>query len=90
MGSSSRRQFLKRSGAVAAAAGVAAAMPSIAAKALKRQSEEHLPDHPSVDRPVMAHVTNMRKGLVTIYTSIRIRRDDQEQAPRRHALPLSH
>jgi anaerobic selenocysteine-containing dehydrogenase len=67
--STSRRQFLKRSGAAAAAAGVAAAMPQTAANALKRQADEHLPDHPSVDRPVMVHVTNMRKGLVTIYTS---------------------
>jgi hypothetical protein len=68
----SRRTFLKRSGAVAAAAGVATAVPATAAKALTPRSshdaEPRLPDHPSVDVPVIAHVRNVRKGLVTLYT----------------------
>src|SRR3954462_13746340 len=57
----SRRQFLKRSSAVAAAAGVVAAVPAGAAKALSPSSkhddrEPALPDHPDVDVPVIAHV----------------------------------
>jgi|HubBroStandDraft_4_1064222.scaffolds.fasta_scaffold478405_2 hypothetical protein len=75
MESTSRRQFLKRSSAVAAAAGVAAAVPATAAKALTSTSshnpEPKLPDDPSVDVPVVAHVTNVRKGLVSLYTADR-------------------
>jgi anaerobic selenocysteine-containing dehydrogenase len=72
----SRRQFLKRSSAVAAAAGVAAAVPASAAKALSSKSKNdqrdpELPDHPSVDVPVIAHVRDARKGLVTLYTDER-------------------
>jgi hypothetical protein len=70
----SRRQFLKRSSVAAAAAGVAVAVPASAAKALsgsKNDKTEHdapLPNHPSVDLPVVAHVTDVRKGLVSLYT----------------------
>ena len=72
----SRRQFLKRTSAVAAAAGVAAAVPAGAAKALSSSGtadnrEPGLPDHPSVDVPVVAHVRDVRKGLVTLYTNER-------------------
>ena len=67
-----RRQFLKRSSAVAAAAGVAAVVPATAAKAIVTQSTKDappsLPDDPSVDVPVVAHVTDVRKGLVSLYT----------------------
>jgi anaerobic selenocysteine-containing dehydrogenase len=71
----SRRQFLKRSSAVAAAAGVAAAIPATAAKALTAKpatkEEPQLPDDASVDVPVVAHVTNVRKGHVSLYTGDR-------------------
>ena len=72
----SRRQFLKRSSAVAAAAGVAAAVPASAAKALTAHAthdepEPKLPDDPSVDVPVVAHVRDVRKGLVSLYTGER-------------------
>ena len=73
----SRRQFLKRSSAVAAAAGVAVAVPAGAAKALgsrDKTAEDRdppLPDHPTVDVPVIAHVRDVRKGLVTLYTDER-------------------
>ena len=71
----SRRQFLKRGSAVAAAAGVAAAVPATAAKALtahaKHEAETKLPDDDSVDVPVVAHVRDMRKGLVSLYTTDR-------------------
>jgi anaerobic selenocysteine-containing dehydrogenase len=72
----SRRQFLKRSSAVAAVAGVAAAVPASAAKALSsnttsRDRDPELPDHPEVDVPVIAHVRDVRKGLVTLYTGER-------------------
>jgi anaerobic selenocysteine-containing dehydrogenase len=70
----SRRQFLKRSSAVAAAAGAAAVVPATAAKALTSSSATHeppLPDDSSVDVPVVAHVTNVRKGHVSLYTGER-------------------
>jgi len=71
----SRRQFLKRSSAVAAAAGVAAAVPATAAKALATQCstdrEPRLPDDASVEVPVVAHVRDVRKGLVSLYTGER-------------------
>jgi len=71
----SRRQFLKRGSAVAAAAGVAAAVPASAAKALTshaaNETEKPLPNDSSVDVPVVAHVRDVRKGLVTLYTGER-------------------
>ena len=71
----SRRQFLRRSSAVAAAAGVAAAVPATAAKALSSRStkepEPKLPNDPSVDVPVVAHVRDVRKGVVSLYTGER-------------------
>jgi anaerobic selenocysteine-containing dehydrogenase len=71
----SRRQFLKRSSAVAAAAGVAAAVPATAAKALtgagSTHNEPRLPEDASVDVPVVAHVRDVRKGLVSLYTGER-------------------
>jgi len=71
----SRRQFLKRGSAVAAAAGVAAAVPVGAAKALasqgSRETEPRLPEDDSVDVPVVAHVRDVRKGLVSLYTGER-------------------
>ena len=74
----SRRQFLKRSSAVAAAAGVAAAVPVSAAKALSASDKSHhddreprLPDDHTVDAPVVAHVRDVRKGLVSLYTGER-------------------
>jgi len=71
----SRRQFLKRSSAVAAAAGVAATVPATAAKALTQSGtdspERPLPDDASVDVPVVAHVRDVRKGLVSLYTGER-------------------
>jgi hypothetical protein len=71
----SRRQFLRRSSAVAAAAGVVAVVPAGAAKALTKttsaEPEHKLPDDTSVDVPVVAHVTDVRKGLVVLYTGER-------------------
>jgi phospholipase C len=71
----SRRQFLRRSSAVAAAAGVVAVVPASAAKALTKttdtEPEHKLPDDKSVDVPVVAHVIDVRKGLVVLYTGER-------------------
>jgi hypothetical protein len=58
---------------MAAAAGVATALPATAAKALTGSQSPHeapteLPDDPSVDVPVVAHVQDVRKGLVSLYT----------------------
>ena len=71
----SRRQFLKRGSAVAAAAGAAAVVPAGAAKALAAHTAHDappaLPDDPSVDVPVVAHVRDVRRGLVSLYTGDR-------------------
>ena len=70
----SRRQFLKRSSAVAAAAGVAAAVPVGAAQALTKADAHdvpRLPDDDSVDVAVVAHVRDVRKGLVSLYVGER-------------------
>jgi hypothetical protein len=73
----SRRQFLKRSSAVADAAGVAAAVPAGTARALTKSTsptvgeQPGLPDDQSVDVPVVAHVRDVRKGLVSLYTGER-------------------
>jgi len=57
---------------VAAAAGVAAVVPATAAKAIATHATTDpapaLPNDPSVDVPVVAHVTDVRKGLVSLYT----------------------
>ena len=63
----SRRQFLKRSSAVAAAAGVAAAVPASAAKALtsnagSERASRSSPTTASVDVPVVAHVHRRPQG----------------------------
>ena len=65
----SRRQFLKRSSAVAAAAGVAATVPGSAGALTTRAKDDapRLPDDDSVDVPVIAHVRDVRKGLVSLY-----------------------
>lgn len=71
-----RRQFLKRSSAVAAAAGIAAAVPTGAARVLTRTSasteaDPTLPEDQSVDVPLVAHVLDARKGTVSLYTGER-------------------
>lgn len=67
----SRRQFLKRSSAVAAAAGVAAAVPGGASALTKASAHDAVPPLPDddsvVDVPVIAHVRDVRKGLVSLY-----------------------
>jgi hypothetical protein len=72
---SSRRQFLKRSSAIAAAAGVAATVPVSAARALTGPRAERppsvLPEEDSVNVPVVAHVRDVRKGVVSLYTGER-------------------
>ena len=67
----SRRNFLKRSSVVVAAAGVAAAAPASAARALAGDDDASLPDDKSVDIPVVAHVRDVRKGVVSLYTGER-------------------
>ena len=69
----SRRQFIKRSSAVVAAAGVAAAVPGGAAGALSKRDDtvKPLPNDTTVDVPVVAHVRDVRKGLVSLYTGER-------------------
>jgi anaerobic selenocysteine-containing dehydrogenase len=71
-----RRQFLKRSSAVAAAAGIAAAVPAGAARAFTPtgtsvNADPKLPEDESVDVPVVAHVRDARKGMVSLYTGER-------------------
>jgi hypothetical protein len=66
----SRRNFLKNTSVAVAAAGVAAAVPANAAHALGN-SPPPLPNDDTVDQPVVAHVRNLRKGEVVLYTGER-------------------
>jgi hypothetical protein len=67
----SRRDFLKHGSVAAAAAGVAIAVPSSAASALTRTDDDGkttLPPGASLDAPVVAHVRNLKKGEVVVYS----------------------
>jgi hypothetical protein len=66
----SRRNFLRNTSVAVAAAGVASAVPSSAANALQDRPPS-LPDDDSVDQPVVAHVRDLRKGEVVVYTGER-------------------
>jgi hypothetical protein len=66
----SRRNFLRNTSVAVAAAGVASAVPLSAAQALEHRSPS-LPDDDTVDRPVVAHVRDVRKGEVLVYTGER-------------------
>ena len=66
----SRRQFLKRTGTVAAATAAVAAVPATAAKALSRSDANNDgadADHPDVEVAVFAHVKDVSKGIVSLY-----------------------
>ena len=67
-----RRTFLRNTSVAVAAAGVAAAVPLNAAHALG-ESESHrpIPDDEPADIPVVAHVRNVRKGEVVLFTGER-------------------
>jgi hypothetical protein len=64
-----RRAFLRNTGIAVAAAGVATAVPATAASALDR-STPSIPDNAASD-PVVAHVRNVRKGEVVLFTGER-------------------
>ena len=66
----SRRNFLRNTGVAVAAAGVATAIPATAANALGEQ-QPALPNDGSTDVPVVAHVRDVRKGEVVLYTGER-------------------
>jgi hypothetical protein len=66
----SRRNFLRNTSVAVAATGVASAVPVHAANALEHQPRP-LPDDDSVDQPVVAHVRDLRKGEVVVYTGER-------------------
>jgi hypothetical protein len=66
----SRRNFLRNSSLTVAAAGVAATLPAGAAQALA-DAPRPLPNDASVDEPVVAHVRDLRRGEVVLYTGER-------------------
>jgi hypothetical protein len=66
----SRRKFLRNTSVAVAAAGVASAVPLTAAQALA-DTPPPIPDDESADAPVVAHVRNLRKGEVVLYTGER-------------------
>jgi hypothetical protein len=70
MESKSRRDFLKHGSAAVAAAGVVIAVPSAAAGALTRTEDgkTSLPPGATLDAPVVAHVRNLKKGEVVVYS----------------------
>lgn len=82
-----RRRFLARGGAVIAAAGVAGVVPAVAADAAGTPRTESLPGRgrapvpapsptgttgsPGTDGPVVAHLTDLHAGEVTVYAGHR-------------------
>jgi hypothetical protein len=66
----SRRSFLRNTSIAVAAAGVATAVPVSAAHALDK-APPPVPNDESADVPVVAHVRNLRKGEVVLYTGER-------------------
>jgi hypothetical protein len=72
MESKSRRDFLKHGSAAVAAAGVVIAVPSAAADAITRDRTDDgkttLPAGATLDAPVVAHVRNLKKGEVVVYS----------------------
>jgi hypothetical protein len=64
-----RRTFLRNTGIAVAAAGAATAIPATAASALERSTPPVPDDAP--DAPVVAHVRNVKKGEVVLYTGER-------------------
>ncbi|HET9730725.1 MAG TPA: twin-arginine translocation signal domain-containing protein [Acidimicrobiia bacterium] len=70
----SRRDFLKQSGAAAAVAGIAIAVPKTAAGALNEGATTGHPSLPAdarLDVPVVAHVRDLKKGVVVVYAGER-------------------
>jgi hypothetical protein len=69
----SRRSFLRNTSIAVAAAGVATAVPSTAGHALDRALDRNAPPVPAdaADVPVVAHVRDLRKGEVVLYTGER-------------------
>jgi hypothetical protein len=68
----SRRNFLRNTSVAVAAAGVAAAVPLSGASALgSTHTDKPIPDDAPTDVPVVAHVRNVRKGEVVLYTGER-------------------
>ena len=70
----SRRSFLRNTSIAVAAAGVATAVPATAGHALDRASDRNPPPVPAdaaAEVPVVAHVRDLRKGEVVLYTGER-------------------
>ncbi len=66
----SRRSFLRNTSIAVAAAGVATALPTTAAHALDHHAPP-VPDDATADVPVVAHVRDLRRGEVVLYTGER-------------------
>jgi hypothetical protein len=67
----SRRKFIRNTSVAVAAAGVASAVPTSAVGALTHDGAPPLPDDDTVNAPVVAHVRDVRKGKVALYTGER-------------------
>ena len=65
-----RRTFLRNTSIAVAAAGVATAIPATAAHALDHAAPR-VPNDATADVPVVAHVRDLRKGKVVLYTGER-------------------
>jgi hypothetical protein len=66
----SRRSFLRNTSIAVAAAGVATALPATAAHAMDHTALP-VPDDANADVPVVAHVRDLRRGEVVLYTGER-------------------
>jgi hypothetical protein len=70
MGSIDRRRFLKQSGVVVAAAGVASAVPLGASSLTKGRGDARraaVPADATLDEPVVAHLRDLRTGEVALF-----------------------
>jgi hypothetical protein len=70
----SRRAFITRTSAVAAAAGAAVTIPGVAAGASERGERERemdLPHDAELDETVVAHLRDLRNGKVAVFAGDR-------------------
>jgi hypothetical protein len=67
----SRRKFIRNTSVAVAAAGVTSAIPTSAVSSLTNESAPPLPEDDTVNAPVVAHVRDVRKGKVALYTGER-------------------
>ncbi len=67
----SRRAFITRTSAVAAAAGAAVTIPGVAAGASERAHDTALPPDAQLEETVVAHLRDLHNGKVAVFAGDR-------------------